>query len=119
MPAGRLAADAVLDRHLTRLSTTSPLLQRWFASTGHPSARDPYFLYAASNAGSLLALLAYPFLIEPHVRLAAQGRWWAVGYGGLVALSLAASNLATSELHLIFAAADLRTLERICNASSG
>src|SRR5207253_2224880 len=34
------------------LSTTAPLLQRWFAATGHPSARDPYFLYAASNAGS-------------------------------------------------------------------
>jgi SAM-dependent methyltransferase len=46
------------------LSTTSPVLQRWFATTGHPSARDPYFLYAASNAGSLLGLLAYPLVIE-------------------------------------------------------
>lgn len=46
------------------LSTTSPVLQRWFATTGHPSARDPYFLYAASNAGSLVGLLAYPLLIE-------------------------------------------------------
>ncbi|HJZ56581.1 MAG TPA: fused MFS/spermidine synthase [Gemmataceae bacterium] len=69
------------------LSTTSPLLQRWFASTGHPSARDPYFLYAASNAGSLLGLLGYPFLIEPWLTLPEQ-RWvWAVGvvvYLGLV-----------------------------------
>ena len=47
------------------LSTTSPLLQRWFAATRHSTARDPYFLYAASNAGSLLGLLGYPFLIEP------------------------------------------------------
>ena len=33
--------------------------------TGHPHARDPYFLYAASNLGSLLALLSYPFVLEP------------------------------------------------------
>src|SRR5262249_31012328 len=49
------------------LSTTSPLLQRWFAATGHPSAKDPYFLYAASNAGSLLGLLGYPFVLEPRL----------------------------------------------------
>ena len=54
------------------LSTTSPLLQRWFASTDHESSRDPYFLYAASNAGSLLGLLVYPFLIEPYLTLAEQ-----------------------------------------------
>jgi spermidine synthase len=69
------------------LSTTSPLLQRWFATTGHPSARDPYFLYAASNAGSLLGLLAYPFLIEPRLTLADQ-QWvfagGALAYVGLV-----------------------------------
>jgi SAM-dependent methyltransferase len=59
------------------LSTTAPLLQRWFAATGHPSARDPYFLYAASNAGSLLGLLAYPLLIEPKVSLEAQQWIWA------------------------------------------
>ena len=47
-------------------------LQRWFAATGHPSARDPYFLYAASNAGSLLGLLGYPLLIEPRLALAEQ-----------------------------------------------
>ena len=51
------------------LSTTSPLLQRWFAATRHPSSKDPYFLYAASNAGSLFGLLAYPFLIEPRLTL--------------------------------------------------
>ncbi|HUR55079.1 MAG TPA: hypothetical protein VMZ71_13180, partial [Gemmataceae bacterium] len=61
------------------LSTTSPLLQRWFAATGHPSAKDPYFLYAASNAGSLLGLLAYPLLVEPQFTLAVQQAAWAAG----------------------------------------
>ena len=39
------------------LSATAPLLQHWFSRTNDPKARDPYFLYAASNAGSLLGLL--------------------------------------------------------------
>src|SRR5208282_4455874 len=42
------------------LSSSAPLLQKWFANTDHPSAKDPYFLYAASNLGSMLALLSYP-----------------------------------------------------------
>ncbi|MDP2840267.1 MAG: hypothetical protein Q8O11_09430, partial [Syntrophales bacterium] len=37
------------------ISATAPLLQKWFARTGHPSAGDPYFLYSASNLGSMLA----------------------------------------------------------------
>jgi hypothetical protein len=68
------------------LSTSAPLLQRWFAHTSHPAAANPYFLYAASNLGSLAALLAYPFLIEPHLPLALQSRAWAVGYVLLLAL---------------------------------
>jgi hypothetical protein len=68
------------------LSATSPLLQAWFARTGHPGARDPYVLYAASNLGSMLALLAYPVLVEPTLRLEAQSRLWALGYGALVLL---------------------------------
>src|SRR5438128_6024897 len=47
------------------LAANSPLLQAWFARTDHPAAKDPYFLYAASNVGSFLALLAYPTIIEP------------------------------------------------------
>src|SRR5262249_19374997 len=47
------------------VSTSAPLLQKWFADTKHPAARDPYFLYGASNLGSLLALIAYPVLVEP------------------------------------------------------
>ena len=54
------------------VAATAPLVQNWFALTGHPRAHDPYFLYAASNAGSLLALLAYPFAIEPNLSLDSQ-----------------------------------------------
>src|ERR1700677_3151451 len=42
------------------LSASTPILQRWFSQSGHPSAHDPYFLYAASNVGSLVGLLGYP-----------------------------------------------------------
>jgi hypothetical protein len=69
------------------VATSAPLLQRWFADTDHPAARDPYFLYAASNLGSLLALVAYPFLFEPRFRLAEQGWIWSGGYLALVCLT--------------------------------
>jgi spermidine synthase len=62
------------------LSATSPILQGWFAGSGHASARDPYFLYAASNAGSLAGLLAYPFLFEPLLRISTQCLVWTCGY---------------------------------------
>ncbi len=68
------------------VSTSAPLLQTWFAQTRHPSADDPYFLYAASNGGSLLALLSYPILIEPRFRLVTQGWMWAIGYTALILL---------------------------------
>lgn len=69
------------------VSATSPVLQAWFATTGHPAARNPYVLYAASNAGSLLALLCYPLLVERLFPLGVQSRIWAWGYGGLMALA--------------------------------
>src|SRR5215813_12017060 len=70
------------------VSATAPLLQQWFTRTGHPAARDPYFLYAASNLGSMLALLGYPTLIEPALRLRGNGwltqtRLWSSGYAAL------------------------------------
>jgi hypothetical protein len=68
------------------VSATSPVLQAWFAATDHPAARNPYFLYAASNVGSLLALLSYPLLAERLFPLGVQSRLWAWGYGGLVLL---------------------------------
>jgi len=57
-------------------SASAPLLQRWFSLTGRPSSSDPYFLYAASNAGSLVSLLAYPFVIEPGWTLTEQSAGW-------------------------------------------
>ncbi|HEV2145908.1 MAG TPA: fused MFS/spermidine synthase [Longimicrobiaceae bacterium] len=75
------------------LAATSPMLQRWFAESGSPAARNPYWLYAASNLGSLLALLSYPFLLEPRLRLAEQSWVWAAGYAGLVLLLAACAFL--------------------------
>lgn len=66
------------------LSASAPLLQAWFARSGHRSSKDPYFLYAASNAGSLLALLLFPVVLEPELTLAGQADAWAYGYAGLL-----------------------------------
>ncbi|MBV8172607.1 MAG: fused MFS/spermidine synthase [Candidatus Eremiobacteraeota bacterium] len=66
------------------LSATSPLLQSWFARTPDPRSRDPYFLYASSNAGSMVGLLAYPFVLEPVIGLRAQSLIWMIGYFVLV-----------------------------------
>lgn len=60
------------------LSSTSPLIQAWYARTS--SAAAPYRLYALSNVASVLALLAYPVLIEPRIGLGAQLRVWTVLY---------------------------------------
>ncbi|MDH7796668.1 MULTISPECIES: fused MFS/spermidine synthase [unclassified Beijerinckia] len=68
------------------LSAHGPLLQAWFARSGHSHARDPYFLYSASNVGSFAALLAYPFVIEPLFGLRAQSQGWAIGFVLLVAM---------------------------------
>ena len=65
------------------IAGNAPLLQAWFARTGHRHANDPYFLYRASNIGSLLALFAYPLLLEPGLGLLAQSRLWSVGFGVL------------------------------------
>jgi hypothetical protein len=68
------------------VSTTAPLLQKWFSRLGHHTSEDPYYLYAASNAGSLLALLSYPFIIEPNIGLVQQQQIWSWAYGGLIVL---------------------------------
>ena len=71
------------------VAANAPLLQAWFALTRHPHARDPYFLYGASNFGSLIALLGYPFLFEPALGLRAMSRDWTELYVVLI-LALAA-----------------------------
>jgi hypothetical protein len=68
------------------VSTSSPLLQKWFSNTSHESAKDPYFLYAASNFGSLAALIGYPFAVEPYLKLGDQTCLWAGAYGALCLL---------------------------------
>src|SRR5262249_55573594 len=68
----------------------APLLQAWFSRTRNPCAADPYFLYGASNLGSLVALLGYPLLAEPVIGLAAQSRLWSAGFvalGAMIAIS--------------------------------
>jgi spermidine synthase len=72
------------------VSANAPLLQAWFARSGHPDARDPYFMYAASNLGSLIALLGYPFFLEPAFGLSELTHLWAYAYALLV-LAIGAS----------------------------
>jgi hypothetical protein len=74
------------------LAASAPLLQGWFAASGHIAARNPYVLYAGSNLGSFTALLAYPLAIEPYLTLEEQTRIWAVGFA-LLALLVAAASL--------------------------
>lgn len=62
------------------MSANAPLLQAWFARSGHRHAADPYFMYAASNLGSLLALLGYPLLLEPVFGTKLLSQIWSVGF---------------------------------------
>jgi hypothetical protein len=68
------------------LSASTPLLHRWFAEPARIQGREPYFLFAASNAGSLGALLAYPVVIEPLLGLEKQRQLWAFALFPTVAL---------------------------------
>ncbi len=60
------------------LASTAPLIQAWFGSTTHRLASNPYPLYIASNAGSLVGLISYPLLIEPNLSLTMQRRLWSI-----------------------------------------
>ncbi len=62
------------------LAANAPLVQRYYAQSGQPDADDPYFLYSASNAGSLLALLAFPLIFEPLMGAAHLRQLWSAGY---------------------------------------
>ena len=72
------------------VSATAPLLQVWFSYTTHKDAEDPYFLYGASNFGSLLALLAFPIVLETTLGLGNQSVLWATGFAMLAVLILTA-----------------------------
>jgi len=71
------------------LALTTPLLQRWFAASGDTRARDPYFLYAASNIGSFVALLGYPLFMELNWPLREQTRLWMMAFVAMPLLVLA------------------------------
>lgn len=60
------------------LAANGPLMQAWFAA--RLPGRDPYRLFAASNAASLAGLLAYPFLVEPALTISIQAWLWSAGY---------------------------------------
>ena len=70
------------------LSATSSTIQRLFTVTGHKHAHDPYFLYAASNLGSLMGLAAYPLVIEPYYGLLIQSQTWLYAYVALILASV-------------------------------
>ena len=76
------------------LSATTSIMQRWFADSGQKDAHDPYFLYAASNAGSLIGLLAYPLLLEPLLRLKQQSWLWSRAYAMFVVLTATCAVMA-------------------------
>ena len=67
------------------VSATAPLTLRWFSRSRHPNAGDPYFLYAASNVGSIVVLLAFPFVLEPALGVRTQALAWAFGFALLAA----------------------------------
>ncbi|MFB6373249.1 MAG: fused MFS/spermidine synthase [Bradymonadaceae bacterium] len=87
-----LAALAVaIGPPLLIVSSSAPLFQHWFSFTDHPDADDPYYLYSASNVGSILALFGYPFFVERTFGLDTQTWLWALGFGVLVVLTVGCS----------------------------
>lgn len=94
------------------VAAQAPLMQAWFARSPDPDAAEPWFLYAASNAGSLAGLLAYPFLLEPLAALPVQQALWSGLYLALLALvalaglllvrsgGVAAAAVARTRVHL-------------------
>lgn len=94
-PIGRILVllAATIGLPYLMLSTTGPLVQAWFARrfAGTPTAASVWRLYALSNVASMLALIAYPPLIEPNSSSRLQSVGWSVGYAVFVALTLAAA----------------------------
>lgn len=70
------------------ISGSAPMIQHWFAASDHKDASNPYFLYGASNLGSMAALFCYPTIIEPLYSLDEQSRIWMFGYFALIGFTL-------------------------------
>jgi hypothetical protein len=81
------------------LSANGSLLQYWFSRSEHPASKDPYFLYFASNAGSLLALVSYPVVIEPALGLRDQAGLWTIAYVIAILLVGTCGMLALASTH--------------------
>jgi hypothetical protein len=75
------------------IAATAPLLQRWFSLSEHPRAQSPYFLYSASNTGSLAAVFSYPWIVEPFLALSRQTKVWQLGADILFLLVLISGAL--------------------------
>ncbi|MBL8571884.1 MAG: fused MFS/spermidine synthase [Phreatobacter sp.] len=88
------------------LAANAPLMQAWFARASRGA--DPYFLYAASNIGSVAALLAYPLVIEPSLPLPDQARLWTLGYAALAVLIAGCALASGRESQVHDAAAEAR-----------
>ena len=92
-PVGWLLATLTLSvgAPFAVLSATAPLMQAWYARVrvGHADGQNPYVLYAASNLGSFLALLAYPVVIEPLMSLSGQRAGWSGGYAAFMLMVVA------------------------------
>ena len=105
------------------VSTSAPLLQKWFGYTGHPSARDPYFLYAASNFGSLISLLGYPIVIEPNLSIVNQAWLFAGGFALLAVMIFACGRAAANPIGVpppnYFRSSDKKQLNSGSHGSSG
>jgi hypothetical protein len=80
------------------LSANAPLIQSWYARSGGYSADDPYFLYSASNLGSLIALLGFPLVAEPRFSATQIGWGWMIGFLALGALLLASGLVARGRI---------------------
>ena len=86
-----LVLTAMVGLPFLALSSASPTTQRWFAAL--PGGVEPYRLFAASNAGSLIGLVAYPTLVEPNLDLPDQAHWWWAGFGGFVVATVVAARV--------------------------
>lgn len=82
-----LALGASVSAPFLVLASNSSLVQYWWGAGDGKGGRDPYWLYAASNLGSLVALVAYPFLLEPLLDLPGQGVLWTAGYGAFAVVT--------------------------------
>ena len=100
------------------LSAGAPMMQRWFAGTRHTSAHNPYFLYAASNLGSFAALLAYPILIEPRMRISEQSVTWLEVYYALLVVIGACAALALAYRRTTTARAAVTTTADVPEAAA-